>query len=397
MFAGVLAVGEFRALWLAQILSLIGDQLARVALTVLVYQRTHSSLAAAVTFAMSVLPVFAGGALLSGLGDRFPRRAVMITCDVARGLLVTAMLLPGLPLAGAVALLFAVTAAGTPFTAARAALYPEILAGDRYVVGTAVTLTTTQLAQVIGFGAGGVLAGALGVRAALGVDAATFAASAVLIVAGVAARPAPAPAPRAGRPRPRLAGELAAGARLVFATPALRYPMLLGWLAAFYNAPEGVAAPLARSLGGGAATTGLLLAAPAFGYTLGALAFGRLVPPGRRTRAAPPLAVACSAVLVAVAAAPPLPVVLALFAVSGACASFQVAANSSFVAAAPAAQRSQAFGIATAGMSLGQSTAMVAAGAAAAFVAPVVVIGAAGALGAAAAAGLAAAGWPDRR
>ena len=34
----------------AQLLSVIGDQLARVALTVLVYDRTHSSLLAAITF-----------------------------------------------------------------------------------------------------------------------------------------------------------------------------------------------------------------------------------------------------------------------------------------------------------------------------------------------------------
>ncbi len=61
---------------------------------------------------------------------------------------------------------------------------------------------------------------------------------------------------------------------------ALRAPMLAGWLAAFYNAPEGIAAPFARELGGGAVVTGLLLAFPAAGYTLGALAFSRWRRPG---------------------------------------------------------------------------------------------------------------------
>ena len=42
VFRDVFAVAEFRALWLAQILSVAGDQLARVALTVLVYNRTAS-------------------------------------------------------------------------------------------------------------------------------------------------------------------------------------------------------------------------------------------------------------------------------------------------------------------------------------------------------------------
>ena len=36
--------------------------------------------------------------------------------------------------------------------------------------------------------------------------------------------------------------------------------MLFGWLAAFYNVPEGVSAPLAASLGGGAVAVGLILA-----------------------------------------------------------------------------------------------------------------------------------------
>ena len=72
-YRDVFAVAEFRALWLAQLLSVAGDQLARVALTVLVYDRTRSALLAAVTYAATIIPVFAGGILLSGLADRLPR------------------------------------------------------------------------------------------------------------------------------------------------------------------------------------------------------------------------------------------------------------------------------------------------------------------------------------
>ena len=65
-FSDLFAVGEFRALWLAQVLSVIGDQLARVALTLAVYDRTRSALLAAVTFAASVVPTFIGGVALAG-------------------------------------------------------------------------------------------------------------------------------------------------------------------------------------------------------------------------------------------------------------------------------------------------------------------------------------------
>src|ERR1700748_2758092 len=66
-FGEVFRIGEFRALWIAQVLSVAGDQLARVAITLLVYDQTRSALLAAVAFAASVVPTFAGGLLLSGL------------------------------------------------------------------------------------------------------------------------------------------------------------------------------------------------------------------------------------------------------------------------------------------------------------------------------------------
>ena len=95
-FRDVFAVAEFRALWLAQLLSVIGDQLARVALTVLVYDRTRSALLAAITFMVSIVPTFVGGITLAWLADRYPRRAVMIASDLARCALVLVMTIPGM-------------------------------------------------------------------------------------------------------------------------------------------------------------------------------------------------------------------------------------------------------------------------------------------------------------
>lgn len=383
-FGGLLAVGEFRALWLAQVLSVVGDQLARVALMLLVYARTGSALLAAVTFAASVVPTFAGGLALAGLADRLPRRQVMIACDLVRAVLVAVMAIPGVPLAALVALLFVVTMAGTPFSSARAALYPEVLPGDLYVLGNAVTLTTYQIAQVIGFAAGGAIVGSLGVRTSLLADAATFAASALITRLRVAARPAARPA----RHEHASSAGLRAAIRLVFGSPALRTPMLLGWLAAFYNAPEGIAAPLAGTLGSGAVSVGLILAAPALGASLGAAVFSRLAGPAARQRWMRPLAFASCAVLVLFATGPRLPAALLILFASGVFDCFQVAASAAFIRATPQPLRSQAFGLAQAGMSLGQGTAMILAGAAALHYAPVTVIAVSGALGASAAAAI---------
>ena len=374
------AVAEFRALWGAQLLSVIGDQLARVALTVLVYDRTRSALLAAITFVASIVPTFVGGVTLAWLADRYPRRGVMIACDLTRCVLVLVMAIPGLPLGGLVTLLFLVTLVGAPFTSARAAIYPDVLAGDRYVMGTAVTLTTYQFAQVLGFAAGGAVTGFFGTSRSLLIDAATFAASALIVRARVRSRPAPAAAGH--HELARLAGVFA-GARLVFARPALRTPMLFGWLAAFYDAPEGVVTPLARDLGGGAAAVGVILAAMALGQTVGAIVFSRFVAPPTRLRVMGPLAVAACAILALFFWQPGLPGSLLILFASGLGASYQIAANAAFVNAAPREQRGQAFGLAQGGISLGQGTVMILAGAAADHYSPASVIAISGTVGAA--------------
>ena len=383
-YGTLFANSEFRALWLAQILSVLGDQLARVALTLLVYDRTRSPLLAAVTFAASVLPVFVGGLVLSGLADRLPRREVMIACDLSRMVLVLIMAIPGVPLPVLVGLLFTVTMISTPFTSARSGMYPDILPGDSFALGTAVTMTTYQVALVAGFAGGGAAVGLFGVRPCLLADAVTFGISALIAFIWVRPRPAARPNGAAGR-EARRGGGMTAGVRMAFGRPALRTPMLLGCLATFYVAPEGIAAPLAHSLGAGSLATGMVLTAGALGPSVGAVAFTRLVRPAVRTTLMRPLAIAGCATLMLFALHPPLPLALLIIVVSGLFDCYQVPAVAAFVHAAPASHRSQLFGVAQAAMSLGQGAAMIAAGAIAEHVSPSATIALSGAVGAVAA------------
>ena len=55
-YRAVFAVGEFRVLYAAQVLSVVGDQLSRVALSVLVFERTASAGLTALTYALTYLP-----------------------------------------------------------------------------------------------------------------------------------------------------------------------------------------------------------------------------------------------------------------------------------------------------------------------------------------------------
>src|SRR3954453_11272221 len=80
--SAVFRVPEFRALWTAEVLSVAGDQLARLGLAVVVLQRTGSPAWSAVVYALTFLPALAGGVVLGPLADRFPRRSVMVVADL---------------------------------------------------------------------------------------------------------------------------------------------------------------------------------------------------------------------------------------------------------------------------------------------------------------------------
>jgi len=208
----VLAVREFRALLISDGMSTLGDQVARIAVALLVLERSGSPFAASATYACSYLTWLVGGPLLSALPDRYPRRRIMVLCDVARMVLVAALAVPGLSLWVVFAVLIVVGLLSPPAEAARSALLADVLDGEPYVVANALSNAVGQAGQVGGFVAGGALVALLGVEVALLLDAATFALSALLLLAFVrermldvtgptgrrSRRPGAAPPPRPG-------------------------------------------------------------------------------------------------------------------------------------------------------------------------------------------------------
>lgn len=110
---------EYAGLLFGTIVSVVGDQLARVALVVLVYGRTNSPFLSSATYAATFLPVVIGAPLLGGLADRMPRRQVVIVADVVRAGLFALMALPGLPIWVLLALLVVAVTVEAPWNAAR--------------------------------------------------------------------------------------------------------------------------------------------------------------------------------------------------------------------------------------------------------------------------------------
>lgn len=349
-YGQLFAVREFRFLHGAQVLSYLGDQLAAVAVAVVVFDRTGSGLLTAVAYASAWLPGIVAGPLLSPYADRWSRRDVMVAADVARAALMLLLVVPGVPLAAMIGVLYVTHALSAPFAAARSALMPEVLDGDTYVTGNGLENIAFQLGQLAGLAGGGLVVALIGARGALAADAASYALSALLIVTGVRRRPAPDQPTRPG---------LAGGLRHLLADPWLRRCLALVWVAAAVTyAPEAIAYPWA----GDPATAGLLMAAPCVGYLLGAFALTRLLSPATRDRLLVPLAVLGPAALIPAVRAP-VPVMLALLALSGAGASFAAPLNAIFARRVDPAFRGRVMGVAISGLLAAQGLGFLTAGA----------------------------------
>ncbi len=362
---------EFRAIWTTRGLSLLGDQLARVALAVLVFQRTGSAALTGAAYAATFLPYLVGPSL-AGAADRRPRKGILVTLDLARAGAVGAMALPGMPLLWMCVLLALVTAASPVYDAARSAMLPEVLTDGLYPTGLAICSITTEAAQVLGFACGGVLVAAVGARTTLALDATTFLVSALVLARWIKPRPAA---------RSRSASQtshLRSTTRLVLRGPILRRLVALAWMNAFWIVPEGLAAPYAHRLGGGAVSVGLLLSALPLGCAVGAIVLTSIARPERRLQLMLPMALGAGLPLAVCALHPGLVLSMILWGLCGVGTAYNVVANAAFVEEVPNACRSQAIAIVTTGMVAGQGLAVLLGGLVASLVAPWFVVSGAG-------------------
>lgn len=175
-----LRIPAVRTLWIAQALSEIGDWAARIALSVLVFERTGSAVATGITLAVSLLPWLGPGQLLTSWSERWSRRRVLVTADVLRAVVFALVALP-LPLPVLLVLVFVAGLATPPFNAARSAITPELVPPGLLGPTIALSGMTEEVAVAAGYVAGGAVLTVLGPPIALLVNAGTFAGSALLL------------------------------------------------------------------------------------------------------------------------------------------------------------------------------------------------------------------------
>ena len=319
-----LEIAAFRRLWMADVISLLGDWAGRLALTVLVLERTGSPAWAAGVTAVSLAGFVGIGQVLATLADRYGRITVMLVADVARAALFFAMLLP-VPVGSLLVLAFLAGLATPPFEAARSAALPDLVPEDRYGEALALAGISVQSSLVVGYALGGVLLSLVGAQTALALNAATFLVSAVLLL-GLRGSPAARPAAE----RFNVTRSLRAGATALFGDRMVRRALsIVAVTGALGTVAEALVVPYAAHIGLGRGVLGLLAAA----VPVGTLLATAVIATGTRDHHALLRNAAWCGTLTAAAAAPLFwwqargPLAFLAFAVAGAIFAVSIPAN----------------------------------------------------------------------
>jgi MFS family permease len=174
---------NFRRLWLAQIVSEIGDWFYTLAIYSLLLQLTGRASSVALALVLQVLPQTFIGPAAGVINDRVRRKRVMITADVARMIIVFAMLLvrSRSTVWLVYPLLLLETLMAAFFEPARTAVVPNITPREDVLLANTLSSATWSVNLLIGASVGGVVAALLGRDAVFVLNALSFLISAILI------------------------------------------------------------------------------------------------------------------------------------------------------------------------------------------------------------------------
>lgn len=264
----------FRRLWLGQGLSVLGGYMTTFAVTLQLYNLTHSSLAVGAAGLCSALPAMAFVLLGGSIGDAVDRRILVLFAtsgQMAVSILFALQAFAGLRipalLYGLLVLQSLLTAVNAP---ARRTFLPRLLPKDQIRAGNTLNMVVMRFAEMAGPALAGVIASVWGLKACYTLDAISFTAA----LYGVGRLPAMPPEGGPSRPTLRSAAE---GLRFL-----IRQPVLMGaFLADLSVTLLGVSTALLPALnaarfGGNPQTLGLLMGATGVGGLAGSIFSGPL-------------------------------------------------------------------------------------------------------------------------
>ncbi len=174
---------NFRRLWLAQIVSEIGDWFYTLSIYTLLLQLTGHASSVALALVLQLLPQTLVGPTAGVVNDRLRRKQVMIAADLGRCVVVLAMLLVRTrSMAWLVyPLLLAETIMSAFFEPARSSVVPNIAARGDVLIANTLSSATWSVNLLVGASVGGVVAALFGRDAVFVLNALSFLASAFFI------------------------------------------------------------------------------------------------------------------------------------------------------------------------------------------------------------------------
>jgi MFS family permease len=270
---------DFRLLTAGSLITGLGTQATLVALPYQVYVITGSAFLTGLIGAAELLPLAAGSLWGGAIADRFDRRTLLLTCQLALVAVAATLALVSSAEEPPVWVLYLLAAAMAGASAVervvRAAIVPNTVSPERLRPAISLTYGLYQVTQVVGPGVGGLLIAAFGISTPYTVDA-------VSCLGMAAAAAAMSRQPVAGDVEHEpVMRSIRSGLRFVRGLPALLGSFVIDLSAMTFGMPRALFPVLAVSVyGAGASGTGLLYAAVAAGSTVAALTTGWL--PGAR-------------------------------------------------------------------------------------------------------------------
>lgn len=177
---------NYRLLWLAQVISGVGDVLYTVGIMVIIFQQTGSALQTAGVMVATTLPPFLLGPFAGAVVDGYSRRRVLIVMDILRALLVGVILLFGQEHQLNVWLVYFVVAGIASATAfyepAHLALIPSLVKRHELVQANSIMIGTKQATMAAGYILGGILILAIPFAAIVTIDLLTYLVAALFIM-----------------------------------------------------------------------------------------------------------------------------------------------------------------------------------------------------------------------
>jgi MFS family permease len=263
---------EFRLLFSGQVVSNLGDWLDYLALIVLIaYTWEYGAAALAALAIVIAVPYLVISPIAGVLADRWPKRPVLIGCDLARAAVVLGLVFaPNVYVL--LALVFVKTCFGTLFNPAEQALIRTVVPDRELLAANSLTQLALQGAKVLGPAVGGLIVAASSARVAFAADALTF-----LVSAAILSRLAPVEtAPDEDEGEGDFWREFREGFSYIASRRALSLAIVSIAAAMFLVFTFDTLSPLAlRALGVNESLLGLAIAGVGAGAVLGTIAIGQ--------------------------------------------------------------------------------------------------------------------------